>query len=187
MASPLIVCVGVDSTSASQFALEQALHLLDGRGGEVHVVRVVQHEEDHLNDVAEISREIDQAMEELRCTVKPLLGATNESPYARLHVRVGHPATAIHQVAVDYDADLIVVAGHSRPDVEKWRLGPVAEELVAIARCPVLVSKERDFDALPKNVRIRSMPAESADLHRSQVVSQRIRPIDRTSHISGLL
>lgn len=187
MANPLIVCVGVDGTPQSQFALEQALHLLEGRGGEIHAVSVVQHEEDHLSDVAQVSREIDEAMEALRAIAKPLLGVNSESPYARLHVRVGHPATAIHQVAVDYDADLIVVGSNGRPDVEKWRLGVVAEELVAIARCPVLVSKERDFSELPRSTRIRSMPAETPSLHRSQVISQSIRLIDRTAHISGLL
>lgn len=189
MANPLIVCVGVDLTDQSPLALRQALHLLHGRGGEIHAISVVPHEEESLADVGKVAKEIDAAMLALHARIEELVRTVPHAPHVRLHVRVGHPATVIHQVAVDYDADVIVTGSHSRTGVEKWILGSVAEELVAMARCPVFVVKDRDFDGLPRTPRIEpgAMPKESPELHRSQVVNNSVRPIDRTSHISGLL
>jgi len=52
----------------------------------------------------------------------------------------GDPAQIIHQVARDYRANLIVLAGHNRKPFEDFALGSVTAEVLDSAPCPVLVS-----------------------------------------------
>jgi universal stress protein A len=51
--------------------------------------------------------------------------------------------TILHRAA-DEGADLIVVGGHGRSQVEEFFIGSVANELVRKATCPVLVVPEED-------------------------------------------
>lgn len=186
MNRPLIVCVGIDMSDASRVAVRQALQLMDGHGGELHMISVVNRTDDASNDFAALSRELEDAIAELKPFADSVVGPS-AAVHVRLHARVGKPAVVIHQLAVDYDADLIVVGEHSRVGIERWLLGSVAEELVRIAHCPVFIAKTRDFANIPKTPRLGEMPAESAELHRSQVHNNTVRPVERSSHISGLL
>ena len=69
------------------------------------------------------------------------------------HVRVGDAAEALHQVAVDYDAHLIIVGTHARTGIGKLLLGSVAERLMKLAHLPVLVARPRTLGTLEKSSR----------------------------------
>lgn len=71
----------------------------------------------------------------------------------RPHARIGKAAPAIHQVAIDYDADLIIVGTHGRRGIDRFMLGSVAETLVRTARCPVFVARVKDYKGLEKSER----------------------------------
>lgn len=62
-------------------------------------------------------------------------------PSARPHVRVGHAANVIASVAGAVGADLLVIPSHGRRGVSRALLGSVAERVVRLAPCPVLVLK----------------------------------------------
>lgn len=183
--TPLILCTGVDFTAASRIALAQSVRLLEGRGGELHIVTVVPEQPRSAEALAVLERSMELDMAKLNAFVDEVLG---ERPgvHVRVHVRVGKPAVVINQLACDYDADMIVVGTHGRSGVEKWFLGSVAEELVRIARCPVFVARNRDFSDMTKTPRLGAMPAESSELHRSQVRGS-VHPVNRTSHVSGMV
>lgn len=183
--SPLILCVGVDLTDASRVALTQASRVLDGRGGELHVVTVVPSARGGAPNMAVLSRTMEADLTKLREFVDATL-PVSQSVHTCLHVRVGEPSETIHQLACDYDADMIVVGTNARKGIGKLLLGSVAQELTQIARCPVLVAKPRDFGAMVKTPRLSNMPAESEALHASQVRGS-VRPVNRTTHVSGLL
>ena len=53
-------------------------------------------------------------------------------------IRVGHPPTAIIDLAEEKGADLIIVASH-RPDWHDFLLGSTAARVVRHAKCSVLV------------------------------------------------
>jgi hypothetical protein len=78
------------------------------------------------------------------------------------------------QMAVDYDADLMVVGTHGRRGVERMMLGSVAEELVRKARCPVLVARPKDYTGLERTPRPDAPPA--------QPVPRQARSLDPTQH-----
>lgn len=183
--SPLILCVGVDLTDASRVALTQASRILEGRGGELHIVTVVPSNGGSGSNVAVLSRTMEADLVRLREFVDATL-PVSESVHTCLHVRVGGPSQTIHQLACDYDADMIVVGTNARVGLGKLLLGSVAQELTQIAHCPVLVAKTRNFDGMAKTPRLTSMPADSAALHTSQVRGS-VRPVNRTTHVSGLL
>jgi nucleotide-binding universal stress UspA family protein len=94
-----------------------------------------------------------QASEELRKYVEKVLS----TPHANLpddgsplverlttHIGTPYPAEAIAQLASDIEADLVVVGTHGRRGMARLLLGSVAEGVVRLAPCPVLVVRPRD-------------------------------------------
>ncbi|HYD53565.1 MAG TPA: universal stress protein, partial [Gemmatimonadaceae bacterium] len=72
-------------------------------------------------------------------------------PLARLEVAFGPPAMGLAAVADGYSADLVVLGAHrSRAGLRTW-LGGTAEQLLGIARAPVLVVAQV-ADGLPRRV-----------------------------------
>jgi len=55
----------------------------------------------------------------------------------------GKPPEAIIQAAKDISADLIVLGSHGKTGVEKLLMGSVAERVIVLASCGVLVVKEK--------------------------------------------
>ena len=57
-------------------------------------------------------------------------------------IRVGDPATEIVDVAREVDAHVIVIPSHGKTGLRRWMIGSVAERVVRLAHCPVLVLKD---------------------------------------------
>lgn len=55
------------------------------------------------------------------------------------HVHEGSATTVIAQLAEDIEADLVVIGNHDRVGVSRSFFGSVAEKLVRMAPCPVLI------------------------------------------------
>ncbi len=66
---------------------------------------------------------------------------------ARTHVREGKAAQHIVAFAEEQGSDLIVLATAGRSGVERLLLGSVAEKVVRLAPCPVLVVPAREAEA----------------------------------------
>ena len=67
------------------------------------------------------------------------------------HVRSESPATEIAQLAADLEAQLIVVGTHGRRGMTRFLLGSVAEGVVRMAPCEVLVVRPQSHEAdVPK-------------------------------------
>lgn len=56
-----------------------------------------------------------------------------------LDIRFGDPGHTIADVAAEQKADLIVMPSHGRTGLKRILLGSVAERVVRLAHCPVLV------------------------------------------------
>ena len=63
---------------------------------------------------------------------------------ARALVRTGPAASTIGQTAIDEHVDLVVVGTHGRSGLDRLIVGSVAERVVRVAPCPVLVVKTPD-------------------------------------------
>ena len=58
----------------------------------------------------------------------------------------GDPGSGIVQIAEDLDAGLIVISSHGRTGIPRLLLGSVAERVVRLAPCPVLVLRANTPD-----------------------------------------
>lgn len=59
----------------------------------------------------------------------------------QIEVKVGDPSTQIIDFAKDIEADLIVLPSHGKKGISRFLLGSVAERVVRLSSCPVLVLK----------------------------------------------
>jgi nucleotide-binding universal stress UspA family protein len=189
------IVVGVDMSATGDHALRAAMGLLRGmQSGELHATYVIRVDQgtSGAKKVDELAEKLRTALGSLRDHIaKVCAPPRGEAPFTQetvLHVRLGKPAQALHQVAVDVDADIVVVGSHGRKGVEKMMLGSVAEELVRIARLPVLVAHPKDLAALEPTPRVEP-PRPGEDIHERHGLTDRLHLelVPRTSHISGLL
>jgi nucleotide-binding universal stress UspA family protein len=64
------------------------------------------------------------------------------------HLAAGSAWKQILQVAIDVQADVVLVGTHGRTGVKRMILGSVAEAVVRKAACPVIVVRAKDYHAL---------------------------------------
>lgn len=67
-----------------------------------------------------------------------------DAPYdgVEMRVEIGDPGRKITEVAEELSADLVVVPSHGRTGLTRLLLGSVAERVVRLAHCPVLVLRD---------------------------------------------
>jgi len=188
------IVVGVDFDEPGTNAMLEGMRLARLMpGSELHVVHVLGADPD-LHDAREIealSERIGDAFEALQDRVLEVCSPRGgEQPFSHevvVHVRLGSPPQAIHQCAVDLDADMIVVGTHGRTGMQKLLLGSVAEALVRDSRLPVLVAHPKAIANLERSAhveppRVGQSPSRTG---LTQRIALTFRP--RTSHISGLI
>ncbi len=190
------IVVGVDWSDTGDHALKHAVQLAKLLPqGELHVTHVIpsdpgMHDARKLD---EFSSELRTRLADIRRHVTqvcaPPSGAQAFTVQTCFHIRIGKPAAAIHQVAVDVDADLIVVGTHGRSGMEKLMLGSVAEELVRTSRVPVLVARPKNLEGLSKSDRLEPARPGEVALSSAGAATDRVHLefLPRTSHISGLI
>lgn len=151
---PYLIVVGVDYSPASDLALERAFELGAERAqAEVHVVNVVRlyGAQALVDGPAELAgfaaMSLSEATAQLGTYVdkrwSAFLAKGKQHPTGAgrvlTHLRLEAPAEELAQIAGDLEADLLVVGTHSRTGIARLLLGSVAESVVKLAPCPVLV------------------------------------------------
>lgn len=159
--APYRIVVGYDYSELADAALERAFHLAAREDfGEIHVVHVIAPVVDML-DVASAGTamtpplDLSAAYDALEARIGERLSAwqaETKKTFARLavHVRTETASSEVAQVASDIDAELVVVGTHGRRGLRHFLLGSVAEAVVRLAPCPVLVVRPRAEAAMPK-------------------------------------
>ncbi len=136
---PKNILVPTDFSKGAEVALDYALELAGKVGGKVHLLHaymipafpedggVLRQLVTEMETVAE--KTLDQLAEKRRST-----GALGQ-----LLVKVGDAREQIIQCAVDLQVDLLVMGTHGRRGLKRMFLGSVAEAVLRMAPCPVLV------------------------------------------------
>ncbi|NUO47698.1 MAG: universal stress protein, partial [Polyangiaceae bacterium] len=153
--SKLVVLAAVDLNPGSTLVMKRAVELAaTHRAGEVHVLTVVEPElplgvypgvvASELEPPA-AQRTVDFCQQMLRdITAHRTL---EHVPSITVHAVVGWAQHEIVWLAAHLNADYIVMATHGRRGFRRLLIGSVAEKVVRLAGCPVIVVREKDHNA----------------------------------------
>jgi nucleotide-binding universal stress UspA family protein len=138
------IVVPFDFSDASLEAVRVALKLAPDPD-DVHVLHVLA--ELPAGDPYVVWDDMSDAkrMEASRKSMTNKLGEL-ETPVRNIHldVGIGNAGNVIADLAESIGAGLIVIPSHGRTGVKRFLLGSVAERVVRLAKCPVLVLKKSD-------------------------------------------
>jgi nucleotide-binding universal stress UspA family protein len=155
---PYVIVAACDYSETAELALEQAIEIGASRSSaELHVVNVVSLVPPAVfldlpvyvgprgipitEARADLARHVEKTIERVRDARG--WHADVPSPRVVAHVRVGIPAEEIAQLCADVEADLAMLGTHGRRGVARILLGSVAEGVVRLAPCPVLVVRPK--------------------------------------------
>lgn len=133
------VVVPFDFSEHSKAALRRAREIVES-SDQLHVLHVlpflIPTEPGVVWATIDDAHRIQHALENLRESVDSMnIGAVE------LDVRLGDPGQITADRAEELGADLIVLGSHGRTGLTRMLLGSVAERVVRLAHCPVLVVK----------------------------------------------
>ena len=145
------VLVGVDFSPGSTTLIRQAVSLAKQLKAALTILHVVPADYGMFDIGKEASRNFDkvrqsQATAQLRHLAQQEIPKTVQ---AELQIRLGRPAEEII-AAAETGTDLIIVATHGNTGLDHILVGSVAERVVRLARCPVLVARIAPAATPPK-------------------------------------
>lgn len=133
------IVVPVDFSDQSVSSVDAALSLVE-KPSSIYVIHVLPVLTDYEAGVL-FNTVDDQAR--IRHTEQALRDRLSAAKYAGFHPQVafGDPGYEIATYAEQIAADLIVLPSHGRTGLTRLLIGSVAERVVRLAHCPVLVLK----------------------------------------------
>lgn len=135
------VVVPVDFSDESIAALDQALDLVS-RPADIRIVYVLPLLEPAEPGVIWATIDNDSRRHHAEEALRERL---SDPKYAgmQIHTALGDPGHEIAEFAEAQKAELIVLPSHGRTGITRLLLGSVAERVIRLAHCPVLVLKSK--------------------------------------------
>jgi nucleotide-binding universal stress UspA family protein len=143
--SRFVVLGAVDESDLGERIVRTAVTQAAVPNGELHLLHVVTRSGHTTPAERALGLDAGTRVTQARARLEKL--ALDASPGAVCHLAVGDPTTEILQMAAQLAADSIVVGTHGRRGLERVLLGSVAEHVVRMASCPVLVTRAIDYSA----------------------------------------
>ena len=167
--SKFTIVVAVDYSATCALALEKAFEMAVEKGAtEVHAINVLPAyppamTQSVVTAFGDAEPFFKLAAEQLKSYLAERAAAFRDShPHQDLgtirivaHQRLIAPAEQVAQLAADLEADLVIVGTHGRRGVPRLILGSVAEGIVRLSPCPVLVVRPK---AMPTVVPVIEPP-----------------------------
>lgn len=157
---PFVIVVGMDFSELSNAAFDEAMRLAALQPHtEIHALHVDSDFRSASKAAAKAASPQTAGLDghtttildriEAACNDRIERARERESPLSNIervvtHFRLGSAADQVVQLAVDLDADLVVVGTHGRTGLERLVLGSVANKVLRTARCPVYVVRPKD-------------------------------------------
>jgi nucleotide-binding universal stress UspA family protein len=186
------IVVGMDFTESGDSAMSEAVHMCARwRPAELHLTHVLKKLH-HRESLHSLGRALDTKLTALETRATALIDTLNPTQHRRLslvfHIRIGEPARALHQVAVDMEADLIVVGARiHRVGVERWLAPSVAEELIGLGHVSVVVACAPGLASLAKSAHPDPRRDDPNVMPHHPMHHVHLEMVDRKTHISGLI
>lgn len=138
------IMVAVDGSETAQRGLQEAIKLAKDQKARlaiVHVIDIVvvsgaeEFSETYIDSMRDYGRNtVEQARQAAQAA-----GVETEVQSPEIFTSGYHVADKIAQLAGDWKADLLVIGTHGRRGVNRFLLGSVAERVVRVAPCPLLL------------------------------------------------
>ncbi len=138
------IMVAVDGSDTSKRGLQEAINLAKDQKAKLAITHVIdlvvvygagQFPGAYIEAARDLARE---TIEHARKT-SIATGIDPEIQSPEIVTAGYHVADTIAQLARDWKADLLVVGTHGRRGVSRFLLGSVAERIVRVAPCPLLL------------------------------------------------
>jgi len=162
------ILVAVDLEINTDLALEKAISMASAAPNTdlvvLHVFEpFVGFEFDSLNGI-DPQKKVDIVKGRTEDALKAFSKAHADAriPSTEVNVTLGRPANEIVWVAAHYDVDAIVLASHGRRGLTRMLLGSVAEKVVRLAGCEVVIARPKNHDPRLKMVEIEPLCEECA-------------------------
>ena len=143
----VVIIAAVDRTAASDAVIHTATSLASGIiGAELHFLHVI---DPAPTAGLPLSPSLTEMLREGRVFVDGLTTSATERFTGRIagHLAAGEAPKRILQLAVDLEADLIVVGSHGKKALERLVMGSVSQAVVSKAQCAVLVARPKEYAA----------------------------------------
>ncbi len=125
-------------------AFNLALAIAKQTGGELHVVSVgrIDYVPQLVSEIVEQEEASARRLQNFLFRVRPLTIDSKIELHG--HALVGHPVRVIVGLALQLNADILVIGARRRSSLYERLVGSGAAEIVRLAHCPVLVIKGSD-------------------------------------------
>lgn len=138
------IMVAIDGSATAERGLEEAMKLARDQKAQLAIVHVIDLVITYgagqlIGNYVEVAREfgkevVARALEKARAA-----GLAPEIQSPEIVTAGYHVADTVAQLARDWKADLLVVGTHGRRGVSRLLVGSVAERIVRVAPCPLLL------------------------------------------------
>ena len=134
------ILIPTDGSEKSKDTISRLMNVMDKTDGEIIILAVAEtitpHHFQSKRKIAELNEMlINEAQED----AKDLKNIMDESLKVKTQVESGRPATAIIEFAERENVDLIIIPTSGKSNLDKFRLGSVAEKVVSGSNADVLV------------------------------------------------
>ena len=132
------ILIAVDLTDESEKVIKQSLLLHPNLRCKAHLIHTVEHPVTGYGEITGKNHCVTET--QIRQDIYPVLKKLSEKygiPCQNLHIKFGCPANAIHKLAQQIEADLIVSGSHGKYGLQLL-LGSTANSIVHGAQCDVL-------------------------------------------------
>jgi len=136
------VLVPIDFSEDSFTAVDIALDFAEEPTG-IHIIHVTHPWSEHEIGGTWGQETEEERLESIKRTMQSKLSDTRYAN-ATIVVRIGSPPVEIARYAEEASAELIIMPSHGRTGLQHFALGSVAERVIRMAHCPVLVLKKSD-------------------------------------------
>lgn len=138
------IVVPFDFSEPTTRAIDMAMDL-GGQAAELHLIHVVvpiatliSLDPGMPTLVSNDKERVDEALNHMK-----KLFADGRYFQLKQHCVIGDPGSEIVNLAKSVEADLIVIPSHGRTGLKRLFLGSVAERVLRLAECPVLVLRDK--------------------------------------------
>ncbi|MDJ0743045.1 MAG: universal stress protein [Xenococcaceae cyanobacterium MO_167.B27] len=133
------VLIPLDFSELSYQAIATAKEYVESCSS-LHVIHVMTPVYQEYSIAMDVSIEEEKRKQEIQDFLKSKLSEMGYEA-VQIEVAIGDPSTQIVDYAEEIEADLIVMPSHGRKGMSRFLIGSVAERVVRLSHCPVLILK----------------------------------------------